>query len=57
MQLLLPLCLEGDKPGLALAIERDDDCYKARTCLSLDMAYNNARLINKPEAQWLVQGV
>lgn len=56
VQLLLPLCLTGDKPELALTLERSDGSYVARTCLTLPMAYNNARLINKPEAQWLVQG-
>ena len=44
IQLLLPLCLTGDKPELALTIQREDGFYSARTCLTLDMAYNNARL-------------
>lgn len=38
IQLLLPLCLTGDKPELALTIQREDDFYAARTCLTLDMA-------------------
>ena len=42
IQLLLPLCLTGDKPELALTIQREDGFYAARTCLTLDMAYNNA---------------
>ncbi|VYT65531.1 Uncharacterised protein [Collinsella aerofaciens] len=49
IQLLLPLCLTGDKPELALTIQREDGFYAARTCLTLDMAYNNARLICHPE--------
>ena len=53
IQLLLPLCLTGDKPELALAIQREDGYYAARTCLTIEMAYNNARLINKPEASWI----
>ena len=53
VQLLIPLCLEGDNPDLALTVERGENAYSARTCLTLKMAYNNARLINKPEAQWL----
>ena len=48
IQLLLPLCLTGDKPELALTIQREDGFYAARTCLTLDMAYNNARLIVAP---------
>lgn len=50
---LLPLCLTGDKPELALAIQREDGFYAARTCLTLDMAYNNARLICRPETSWI----
>lgn len=51
--LLLPLCLTGDKPELALTIQREDGFYAARTCLTLDMAYNNARLICRPETSWI----
>ena len=50
---LLPLCLTGDKPELALTIQREDGFYAARTCLTLDMAYNNARLICRPETSWI----
>lgn len=53
IQLLLPLCLTGDTPELALTIQREDGYYSARTCLTLDMAYNNARLICRPEAPWI----
>lgn len=53
IQLLLPLCLTGDTPELALAIQREDGYYAARTCLTLDMAYNNARLIARPEVSWI----
>lgn len=53
IQLLLPLCLTGDKPELALSIQREDGFYAARTCLTLDMAYNNARLICRPETSWI----
>lgn len=55
LQLLIPLSLEGaERADLALALRKEDGIYVARTCLSLDMAYNNARLIVKPEADWLV---
>lgn len=53
IQLLLPICLTSNEPELALAIHRDAEAYSARTCLTLGMAYNNARLIVKPEAAWI----
>ncbi len=55
IQLLLPLCLTGEVPELALTIQREDGYYSARTCLTTEMAYNNARLIARPEASWIVQ--
>lgn len=54
IQLLLPLCLTGADPELALAIQREDGYYSARTCLTIEMAYNNARLIARPEAAWIL---
>lgn len=53
IQLLLPLYLNGETPDLALAVTKVGNCYQGHTCLTLDMAYNNARLIAKPEANWL----
>ena len=56
IQLLLPLNLTpgSPNPDLALAIHKiSDDTYTARTCLTLKMAYNNARLIVKPQSVWL----
>ena len=53
IQLLLPLCLTSDVPELALTIQREDGFYSARTCLTLEMAYNNARLICRPESPWI----
>lgn len=56
IQLLLPLCLTPGSlnPDLALAIYKvDDNTYCARTCLTLRMAYGNARLIVKPQSDWL----
>ncbi len=41
-------------PDLALVAHKiDNTTYTARTCLSLKMAYNNARLIVKPQSSWL----
>lgn len=54
IQLLLPLCLENDNiPDLALVVTKTNNTYRGHTCLTLDMAYNNARLIAKPESNWL----
>ena len=54
IQLLLPLCLGNPrKAELALVIQHHNDFYRAATALTLDMAYNNARLLAKPERDWL----
>jgi hypothetical protein len=54
IQLLLPLCLMSDnKPDVAIAVTKINNRYQGKTCLTLDMAYNNARLIAKPDNNWL----
>lgn len=54
LQLLIPLTLVKDSQAdLALVLKKEGNIYTARTCLTLDMAYNNARLIVKPESEWL----
>jgi hypothetical protein len=54
IQLLLPLCFENPRRAdLALVVEREERAYRAFTVLPLDLAYNNARLIAKPESDWL----
>ena len=55
IQLLLPLCLDGtDTPTVALVVTKQNEhVYQGHTCLTLDMAYNNARLIAKPDSNWL----
>lgn len=56
IQLLLPLNLTPNSPNadLALVVHKiDANTYTARTCLTLKMAYNNARLIVKPQSSWL----
>ena len=54
VQLLLPLCLSKPSTAdLALVIERHSTFYRASTCLSLDMAYNNARQLARPDRDWL----
>lgn len=54
LQLLLPLCLTSKAiADLALVIEKENGVYRGTTCLTLDMAINNARLIAKPDDEWL----
>lgn len=54
VQLLLPLCLsDPQRADLALVVERYSTFYRAATCLTLDMAYNNARQIARPDRDWL----
>lgn len=54
IQLLIPICLQDkDVVDVALAISKQDNYYAGMTCLTLDMAYNNARLIARPDIYWL----
>jgi len=58
LQLLLPLCIDDPrKVDLALVIERDEAAYVGRTILELDWAYSNARLIARPDSDWLTPDV
>jgi len=54
IQLLLPLSLlSQDKTDLALAVEKEGKRYISRTVLKLEWAYSNARLLAKPDREWL----
>lgn len=56
IQLLIPIYLiRPGIPDLALVVSKNEaeDKYLGHTCLTMDMAYNNARLIAKPESSWL----
>lgn len=54
VQLLMPLCLSSaTQADLALVVERHATFYRAATCLTLDMAFNNARQIARPDRDWL----
>ena len=56
IQLLLPLFLtDSVHADLALVAERDDKrkSYNVRTALSMDDAYNDARLICRPDSTWI----
>jgi hypothetical protein len=56
IQLLVPLCFgKDDTPNVALVLDlMKNGYYQATTCLSMEMAYMDARLIAKPESNWLV---
>jgi cold shock CspA family protein len=55
IQLLLPLCLQQpDKADLALVVDRIGGAYRGNTVLTLDMAYRNARLLARPDSDWLI---
>ena len=54
IQLLIPICLQDPNVvDMALAVSKQDNFYAGMTCLTLDMAYNNARLIARPDSDWL----
>lgn len=55
VQYLLPLCLtDMENPDLAMTLRKMDGYYIGSTCLTLQMAYLNARLLARPTAPWLV---
>jgi hypothetical protein len=54
IQLLLPLYLRSaDRPDLAVTLERHGDWYRAATVLYPDWAYRHARLLARPNSEWL----
>lgn len=56
IQLMIPLYFgKSDKPDVALVLDRmKGNYYQATTCLSMDMDYMDARIIAKPESNWLM---
>ena len=56
--LLLPLAVvKEDVIDLALVVERlENGNYQGHTILTLSMAYNNSRLITRPDSDWLSPG-
>lgn len=55
IQFLIPMC-ERKNRGKALAamvIKESEQIYEVATILTLDQAYNNARLLAKPDREWL----
>jgi Domain of unknown function (DUF3825) len=55
LQLLLPICLVSDEHAdMALTVEKTPSgSYLGHTVLGLDWAYRNARLICRPDSDWL----
>lgn len=56
IQLIIPICLVSENvPDLALVVSKNEsgNSYLGYTCLTLDMAYNNARLITISDSDWL----
>lgn len=54
IQLLLPLHLRSaDRADVALTLERHGDWYRAATVLYPDWAYSAARLLSRPNSEWL----
>lgn len=54
IQYLLPIHLTNmERPDLAMAVAIMDGYYIGHTCLTLQMAYQNARLLARPNAGWL----
>lgn len=56
IQFLMPIYLSGEfsgTPDFALVLEKLGHAYRGNTILTLDMAYQNARLIAKPDSTWL----
>ena len=54
LQFLLPICLtDMEKPNLAMTLTERNGYYLGSTCLTLEMAYLNARMIARPIAPWL----
>jgi hypothetical protein len=56
LSLLLPLALINDEVvDIALVVTREaSGTYQGRTILPLDWAYKNARLVCRPDSDWLV---
>ena len=56
IQLMIPLYFgKSDNPDLALVLSKmPKGYYQAHTCLTMDMAYLDARLITRPESNWLL---
>ncbi len=57
LALALPFRMGSKEPNIALAVgwNEEDKVYHAINLLTPEMAYNNARLVSRPEATWLIK--
>ena len=54
IQLLLPLYMrDAERADLALTMERHGNWYRGATVLYPDWAYRHARLLARPNSEWL----
>jgi hypothetical protein len=55
MQMLLPFHSSNGRDISCFLVERDDvnRCYKIKTILDMDQAFFAARLITRPDKEWL----
>lgn len=55
LELLLPICLvDNNKADLAIVVEKmSSGNYQGHTCLRLDWAYKYARVVARPDSDWL----
>ncbi|MFY9606985.1 MAG: DUF3825 domain-containing protein [Blastocatellia bacterium] len=54
LEFLLPLCMVDDSTvDAALAVQRTETGYIGNTILKLDWAYKSARLVCRPDSDWL----
>jgi hypothetical protein len=54
LEFLLPLCLVRDnRVDVALSVQKMETGYLANTILPLDWAYKTARLVCRPDSEWL----
>ncbi len=54
LEFLLPLCLIRDnKVDVALSVQQTDTGYLGSTIMPLDWAYKSARLVSRPDSDWL----
>ena len=56
IQFLVPIYLDNgidEKPEVVAIIDNINSFYSINTIISLEDAYNNARLICKPDTNWL----
>lgn len=60
MKHLIPIyldCVYNDRPDFVLAIKLENDKYVADRIIGIDEAYKDARLICRPFASWIINGI